>query len=624
MKTIANRALTKVLLLVAWATAATAAVAEPSPWPEVAGLPGNGGTMVVGPAALYKGGHHAADGVGTLKEATFVGQPGYTADITKGSVNSYDVELNWRNDKALLKDEIVWVSFAARATKGSPETGQGSLTMYGQVASPPWTAFGSLEAAVGPKWQRYETAMKVDRAYAAQEAHFSLHLAQQVQTLDIADFQVRSFGVGADVNALPHLLSTYEGREADAPWRAEADKRIDQLRKADLKIEVVDAAGKPVAGASVKVAQKSHAFRFGTCINEDWINDTTPDGEKYREILTKYFNHAVIENGLKWQGWEQSWSADGMVDVAKLTASRARLYAAIDWMREHGMTVRGHNLVWPSKEYLPKDVIKLTEDKDLPALKRRIANRISDGARAMHGRVVEWDVVNEPVANHYLQDALGGPSVMTDWYKQAHAADPSARLVLNDYTMLSGGATRLQQIDAFYNNVKRLIDEGAPIGAIGEQGHFSNNCTGMKRMLGLLDRFGALGLPIVLTEFDVNSGDEQLKADYTRDFYTAAFSHPSVDGILMWGFWEKAHWMPRAAPWGVGWNQKPNGKAYVDLVYGKWWTNTEVPTDAAGIAMVRGFKGQFDVSVTRDGKTTTVPCELGSQGATVRVEIGGK
>ena len=57
-------------------------------------------------------------------------------------------------------------------------------------------------------------------------------------------------------------------------------------------------------------------------------------------------------------------------------------------------------------------------------------------------------------------------------------------------------------------------------------------------ILRLLDRYARLELPIKITEFDVDVADESLQADYTRDFLYAAFSHPSVSGIQLWGFWK--------------------------------------------------------------------------------------
>ena len=121
-------------------------------------------------------------------------------------------------------------------------------------------------------------------------------------------------------------------------------------------------------------------------------------------------------------------------------------------------------------------------------------------------------------------------------------------------------------------------------------------------MLSGLDRFARLGLPIAITEFDINSEDEQLQADYTRDFLTACFSHPAVSEIVTWGFWEKRHWFPKAALWRADWSLKPNGKAWVELTTRKWWTQASGTTDSQGRYGARGFLGQYRVTATYKGK----------------------
>ena len=53
--------------------------------------------------------------------------------------------------------------------------------------------------------------------------------------------------------------------------------------------------------------------------------------------------------------------------------------------------------------------------------------------------------------------------------------------------------------------------------------------------------------PSASTELDINLADEQLQADYFRDFLVASASHPNINGIVLWGFWESQHWRHDAA-----------------------------------------------------------------------------
>ena len=100
------------------------------------------------------------------------------------------------------------------------------------------------------------------------------------------------------------------------------------------------------------------------------------------------------------------------------------------------------------------------------------------------------------------------------WFQQAHAADPHAKLYVNDYDIIeSGGDTNSANQQLYYNQLKSLKDAGAPIGGIGFQGHFNQgNITGPEQLWTIWDHFAQLGLNMQVTEFDFNSTDEALQA----------------------------------------------------------------------------------------------------------------
>lgn len=56
-----------------------------------------------------------------------------------------------------------------------------------------------------------------------------------------------------------------------------------------------------------------------------------------------------------------------------------------------------------------------------------------------------------------------------------------------------------------------------------------------------------VGLPIWITEMDFFTKDRSKMADWYETAYRLYFSHPSVEGILTWGFWNEDHWRPDAA-----------------------------------------------------------------------------
>ncbi|MBI5280435.1 MAG: endo-1,4-beta-xylanase [Candidatus Solibacter usitatus] len=394
-----------------------------------------------------------------------------------------------------------------------------------------------------------------------------------------------------------------QGQAGEEPWRAEALQRIEKLRKADVKVEVTDARGRPVGGAQVHVRMKRHAFGWGSAVAAQMLLAETPDSEKYRKFVLDNFNTVVFENDLKWPQWEQN---------------RQRALDGIQWMRDHGITrIRGHNLVWPSWRWLPKDLRGLEDDPG--AMRRRVMDHIKDEVTATRGLVPDWDVLNEPYTNHDIMDILGAGE-MVAWFKQAREYDPAARLFLNDFNIIAAKGQDTEHQNHFFETLKFVRERGAPLDGVGIQGHFREP-TPPERMLKILDRFGTLGLPIHITEFDFDTKGEAAQAQFTRDLLITCFSHPKVEAFLMWGFWEGRHWRPNGAMLRRDWSPKPNYEVWRELVFGKWWTDEKGAVNADGVFHRRAFLGDYEIGVTHGGRTAKASAPVGPGGTTVKVVL---
>ena len=62
---------------------------------------------------------------------------------------------------------------------------------------------------------------------------------------------------------------------------------------------------------------------------------------------------------------------------------------------------------------------------------------------------------------------------------------------------------------------------------------------------------------------------------------------------------------------------KPNAEVYQDLVFKRWWTNTDGKTSAKGTFATRGFLGDYDIEVKHGGKSKTVRTALSKDGSKV-------
>lgn len=514
----------------------------------------------------------------------------------------YEVQLAAPTTVPIHAGDVMFARFYLRRTITKGATGDGQTEFTIEQGGPDYRKLVLFGGRAGTEWKEFSMPFVATPgniggdAIAAGKATILFRLGYGPQTIELGGIQLLNFGNKVRVGDLPRSKITYEGREESAMWRVAAEQRIERIRKGDMEVQVKDAAGNAVEGATVAVEMRQHAFGFGSAVAANMLLGNTPDAEKYREVVLKYFNKVVLENDLKWPNWE---------------AHRKTSIAAVQWLVDHDIQVRGHNLVWPSWHFLPKDLQSL---KDNPAaLRKRVDDHITDEVSALKGRCVEWDVVNELYANHNLTDVLGKDALL-EWYRLAHQADPGARLYINDYDTIESGRADNPHTYAYQEAILYLLAHGAPLSGAGIQSHFGWSLPSPTSVLNGLDRFGALGIDLEITEYDVDVTDEQLQADYTRDYMTLAFSHPSVTGFLSWGFWEGQHWKPEAAYFRKDWSIKPAGQAWIDLVTKKWWTKASGQTDAQGSYKTRGFFGEYVVTVSKGDKTKTMGYRLKRQG----------
>jgi GH35 family endo-1,4-beta-xylanase len=413
------------------------------------------------------------------------------------------------------------------------------------------------------------------------------------QTIQIGGLRVVDLGAGVDPKSLPVTRTTYVGRDASAPWRAKAAERIEKHRKGDLAIRVLDAKGQPVPNATVSVQMTKPDFAFGSAVASDMIVQQSADGDRYRAWVKDNCSRVVIENHLKMEHWEK-----GLNPKTGVAWQNATTLKSLAWLKENGLEIKGHTLIWPSWRFSPKRLKDLAGDP--VALKKAYDDHIVQilAATAPYD-LVEWDVVNESFTQRDALDVLGD-AVMTDWFKLARQHFPKGGLFYNDFGHLQssrGNTTPFTQ--HIERVVKNLKDQGAPITGYGIQAHIGEGMPSPADVMEELDRLGTeFDLDLAITEFDLGVTDDQVHADYTRDFITACFASPRVRTFMAWGFWEGRHWIPRAAMIRKDWTERPATKVWNDLFKKEWWTNLKGTTDANGAWKGRGFRGLHEVKVT--------------------------
>ncbi|MFD5467285.1 endo-1,4-beta-xylanase [Kitasatospora sp. NPDC127059] len=295
------------------------------------------------------------------------------------------------------------------------------------------------------------------------------------------------------------------------------------------------AAATPAAAAdgTLRAAAEAKGRYFGTAIER---GDLNVPGEV--AVAGAQFDMLTPANEMKWDTVEPSRGSFNFGPGDQL----------VQFARSKGMRVRGHNLVWQNQ--LPGWVSNLPQNQVRSAMESHIT------AEAGHykGQVYAWDVINEPFNGdgsfipHVFYRAMG-VDYFADALRTAHAADPGAKLYINDYNIEGVNA----KSDALYRLAQSLLAQGVPLGGIGLESHFVLGQV-PSDLQANMQRFADLGLDVAITELDdriqlpaSGAALQQQAHDYTA-VVRACLAVSRCVGVSQWGVDDAHSWIPGTFP----------------------------------------------------------------------------
>jgi endo-1,4-beta-xylanase len=389
---------------------------------------------------------------------------------------------------------------------------------------------------------------------------------------------------------------------------------------------------------TLKDAYKDH-FYVGAAINRtvatagaearaDDFNRNLELADKDIALVKEQFNQVSPENDLKWALIHPRAGADGY--------NFAPADAFVNFGLSNHMYIVGHTLVWHGQTpfwvfrgtNLPPGVTNApSPSPNAPtnapgtnapdgarfgggfgggsgrggfngprASREELLERMRDHIHTVvgryKGRIKAWDVVNEAIADggtNILRNSpwreIIGPDFIAKAFAYAHEADPEAILRYNDYG-LENPAKRRKLITL----IKSLQEEHVPVMAIGSQTHVSVSSPSFEAEDQALTELETLGLPIHITELDVNGaqgGQRTTGADIANnaaatqgalvddanrrlaDAYAGLFRafvkhDKSVKVVTFWGVNDAVSWRAQGRPLLFDGNDQP--KAAFDAV----------------------------------------------------------
>ena len=528
----------------------------------------------------------------------------------------------------IKKGDVVLLSFWMRR----PGAGGQPNNVYLNVQSGDEAPLYQYKLGAYRAWKQHVRSFVAPSDCNPSDGQMRILLGEGGKVAEIAELQLINYGPDDDIASLPRSTVNYKGREPDAQWRKDALARIEKIRKGDMTIEVVDAAGKPVSGAQVKIQMQRHTFGFGNVVNAYLLGadeskfpytknrngkkivSTWEEAKQYRQTIIENFNCVTFESELRPHVWMKQMgdSRDGK-ELHKVFTE-----GAIPFLQSNNIGIRGHYLSWGAMDFnaLEKQFVG-----DPEAHRKWLWDYMANVIPKTSDYVTEWDTINHIIAwgKHTYEKEYGSMQIYADIMKEARRLAPNAGHAINEGKVLPNGYKR----EPYKRVIRFLNEQGQAPDTVGFMGHFElMTLTPPEELLEVYDNFAEIAPRLQLSEFDVEAGDDdELQADYYRDVMIASFSHPNFVSIVQWGFWENAHWKPAAALWRKDWTLKPAGKVFVDLVKKQWWTDESTTSNQAGSCQVRGFLGDYKVSVEHDGQTATEKLTLTGDGAKIRIQL---
>lgn len=378
------------------------------------------------------------------------------------------------------------------------------------------------------------------------------------------------------------------------------DGRIRDNRTAPLKVTVVNAAGRPMAGASVRVEHLRHRFWFGAGF--DWgllREDKTQTDRLHREAFLRLFNAATV----------QLYTA--AYEPQPGTYSDDECLRALDWIDQHGLYASGNSLYWN----IAAPAWLGTPAASVEDLQQWMNHLLQHASQAVFPRMASVDVFNEVVAWERFRTPLtpvlaGGrkAAVIADFMRRFKMLNPRVVGMINDY----------DTTPEYYHLLEDIVARGGSLDAIGLQSHMHNGAWSVAQLWNVVNRLALLKRPVYFTELSVVSGaprafnfrpadppwnttpeGEAAQADYLEQFYRLAYSHPAVGGITYWNYSDRSAWL--GCPVGLlrkDGTPKPACRRLDRLINQEWRTHGTYLTDADGWLMVpHAFEGEYRISV---------------------------
>ena len=434
----------------------------------------------------------------------------------------------------------------------------------------------------------------------------------------------------ADTSVNKNFLRNFEKYD---DWFEEiTSKGIEENRKGDATITVVDENGNVIEGAKVTVVQDTHEFRFGANIFMLEELETEEKNETYKEVFKDTFNMATLP--FYWNANEPTQGNTRYDIDSEPMYRRPPIDLCMQFCEENNIEPRLHGLAYA--HFFPSWYKNLTDEQEQYDL---LENRMKEIAERYGDKINTIEVTNETYRSGCTVE-IYNDSDFVEWsFKTADKYFTNNQLGINEGDHVWEAPTTQAR---YYRQIRDTLASGGRIDAIGMQYHIldkqhdrawksSDVFYNPKLSWDTLNLYGSFGLPIQITEITIpaysdSPEDEQTQAEILERMYTLWFAHPNVEQIVYWNVIDGYANGATPGDMTAGENQYYGGLLRFDmspkpayytlkrLLEEEWHTEETLTSNESGVASFCGFYGEYTVEIEIDGTVTTHTVNLSKNG----------
>ena len=419
---------------------------------------------------------------------------------------------------------------------------------------------------------------------------------------------------------------------------------IERNRKADAEIEVVGADGSPVSGVTVRYALRKHAFLHGAnCFMLDEL-ETPEKNRLYKEYYRRIFNEATVP--FYWCDLEPEKGKPRFAADSPRVYRRPAPDLCVAYCEQNGITPKLHCLNYD--QFTPMWV----DGSDVAQVKRELETRIRLIAERYRDRIHCMEVINETLCGWLSEDyrhstAFFGEDDLISWsFDTARKYLPDNELIINEATYDAWTVSRGER-SWYALSILDAQRRGARIDGIGMQYHMFHRLEDEvektlpyydpKRLFGVMDFYDQhFHLPLQVTEVTIpayseSAEDEELQAKLIENLYSIWFSHPAMEAVIYWNLVDGYAFRAEPGDMSAGENYYRGGLMRFDFTFKpayhmidelfnhRWHTEGSAVTGGDGKVRIRGFKGDYDVVLEKNGHRVKAACAV--DGKAVRLTL---